>query len=382
MTLVLVAEINMVTAEYICGTLARAGFETRAADGQRDALAIYQERRADLVFTNCYLRDGTGVALLKALGKADPDFLGVMATGIGSEGMAREALVSGAFDYVVKNGDFYRDLPELARGFIESHRGRLEARRGLAGSERLEAQVELAGWLDHNFKNILSAALGSLSLLDFDSAAQTGEKRREYVEDTLEALRTGMGLLDSLSALGRSGSREGARQALVSRVADDAYLAARDPAKARPEDRETLAATGGRASFVNNARALPPQRVVSEDLFTVFEALFKNALESLAAVKDSPAVTVDARRDGPYLVCEVTDNGRGMDDKVLRHAFDPLFSTKGQVGVGVSLAIVKTLVQRHLGEITVKSDPGRGTSVRFTYFTGDDPEGPGPSEAW
>ncbi|MDR1037338.1 MAG: ATP-binding protein [Deltaproteobacteria bacterium] len=123
--------------------------------------------------------------------------------------------------------------------------------------------------------------------------------------------------------------------------------------------------------------------MVSDDLFTVLEALFRNSLESLAAVKDGPEISVSAEREGPYLVFEVADNGRGMDDSVLRRVFDPLFSTKGQVGVGVSLAIVKTLVQRHLGEITVKSDPGRGTRFRFTYFVGDDaPASASADRAW
>jgi signal transduction histidine kinase len=383
LTLVLIAEIDMVTAEYIAGTLSAAGFETRATDSQTDAMAIYQERRADLVFTNYYLGDGSGTGLLKALARADPDFLGVMATGIGSEDIAREAMLSGASDYVVKNGNFYRNLPEMAGRFVAGHREGLAARRASTGSERLEAQVELAGWLDHNFKNILSAATGFLSLLDFGNEAQSDDKRREYVSDTLEALGTAMKLLDRLSALGRSGSREGARQALVAQVADDAYHSARDPEKSQPEDRASLASTADRTEFVNRARLLPPQRVVSDDLFTVLEALFRNSLESLAAVKDGPEISVSAEREGPYLVFEVADNGRGMDDSVLRRVFDPLFSTKGQVGVGVSLAIVKTLVQRHLGEITVKSDPGRGTRFRFTYFVGDDaPASASADRAW
>ncbi|MDR1314498.1 MAG: hybrid sensor histidine kinase/response regulator [Deltaproteobacteria bacterium] len=383
MTLVLIAEINKVTADYIAGTLASAGYETRATDSQTDALAIYQERKADLVFTNYYLGDGNGIALLKALAKVDPDFLAVMATGIGSEDIARQAVLSGAFDYVVKGGDFYRDLPEMAGRFVRLHRELLEGRRAAADSERLEAQVELAGWLDHNFKNILSAATGFLSLLDFGNPDQSDGKRREYVSDTMEALRTAMKLLDRLSALGHSGSREGARQALVSQVADDAYRSARDPEKSQPEDRAAFAATADRTSFLNLTRPLPPQRVVFEDLFTVFEALFRNSLESLLTVRDGPEISVSAEREGPYLVFEVSDNGRGMDEKVLKRAFDPLFSTKGQVGVGVSLTIVKTLVQRHLGEITVKSDPGRGTRFRFTYFVGgEEPSSPSGKTGW
>ncbi|MDR2611419.1 MAG: response regulator [Deltaproteobacteria bacterium] len=384
MPLVLVADNILAAADYMAATLAQAGFETRAADCQTEAMAIYQERRADLVLTGYYLREGNGIGLLRALARVDPDFLGVMATGVGSEEIARAAMLSGASDYVVRDGDFYRELPGMARRYIEGHRDLLEERRARAGDERLEAQVELAGWLDHNFKNILSAAAGSLSLLDFANPAQTDGKRREYVSDTMEAVRAAMGLLDSLSELGRAGSRAGARAVLVSRAADEAYAAATDPSRARPEDRAAFSATVSRTSFVNASRALPPQRVVHEDLATVLEALFRNSLESLASVQESPEITLAAEREGSRLVFEVRDNGRGMDAKILRRAFDPLFSTKGQVGVGVSLAIVKTLIQRHRGEIAIRSEPGKGTAVRFTYFVGEDGPlaDPPPGAGW
>jgi signal transduction histidine kinase len=56
-----------------------------------------------------------------------------------------------------------------------------------------------------------------------------------------------------------------------------------------------------------------------------------------------------------------------MDEKVQRHALEPLFSTKGKVGVGLSLTTVLALVNRHQGEIKIVSSAGRGALVEFTW---------------
>jgi signal transduction histidine kinase len=76
---------------------------------------------------------------------------------------------------------------------------------------------------------------------------------------------------------------------------------------------------------------------------------------------------VTASRRDEYLTFSVKDNGRGMDARVKRHAFEPLFSTKGQVGVGLSLSMVMALVMRHLGEVELVTEPGHGCQVTFTY---------------
>jgi signal transduction histidine kinase len=59
---------------------------------------------------------------------------------------------------------------------------------------------------------------------------------------------------------------------------------------------------------------------------------------------------------------DVSDNGCGMDEEVRSKLFTTFFSTKEGRGTGLGLLIVQKIVQDHAGTITVKSQPGKGST--------------------
>jgi signal transduction histidine kinase len=73
---------------------------------------------------------------------------------------------------------------------------------------------------------------------------------------------------------------------------------------------------------------------------------------SLASGKDS-------------FVIEVRDNGCGMTPAVRQNIFTPFFSTKETLGTGLGLAVTAKIIRVHGGEISVESEPGRGTVFRI-----------------
>src|SRR5439155_12619944 len=64
---------------------------------------------------------------------------------------------------------------------------------------------------------------------------------------------------------------------------------------------------------------------------------------------------------------EVCDTGVGMDEETRRRCLEPFFTTKGERGTGLGLAMVYGIIQRHGAEIEVESAVGRGTTVRLSF---------------
>ena len=94
----------------------------------------------------------------------------------------------------------------------------------------------------------------------------------------------------------------------------------------------------------------------------VFLNLLTNAAQ---AIENKGDIWIRTREEGGAVIIEIEDTGRGIPASIIDKIFDPFFTTKktGQ-GTGLGLSIAYGLVQKHHGEISVKSAVGRGT--RFT----------------
>lgn len=112
-----------------------------------------------------------------------------------------------------------------------------------------------------------------------------------------------------------------------------------------------------------------------------FLALLMNAIEAMQ-VSCSPDLCLGVRLSGDAdsVEIEIADTGVGITPEFMPHIFEPFFSTKGKSsGVGLGLAVVYGIVNRHGGVIDVESTVGVGTTFHLRLPRHPPPQGDGTS---
>jgi C4-dicarboxylate-specific signal transduction histidine kinase len=93
--------------------------------------------------------------------------------------------------------------------------------------------------------------------------------------------------------------------------------------------------------------------------------LVTNAMDALSGVPEvERSISIDVSRvDNSWVVC-VEDKGKGMDAETVKRVFDPFYTTKS-TGMGMGLAICRSIIEAHGGSLNVASTVGKGTVFSF-----------------
>ena len=246
-----------------------------------------------------------------------------------------------------------RDITERKRK--EEERKKLEQQ--YLQAQRFEAIGLLAGGLAHDFKNLLTIALGYVEIgLD---QCKTNEALGNYLSKSLTALHRCKNLTTQLLNFSKAGVPK--KNLLeFGRVLRNAVNLA-------------LGESGIKQTFEID-RDLWPLEADELQIVQVIDNIVINARHAMPSGGDFKVRACNhlvergahgVLEPGNYLKVSFTDHGAGIPKENIGRIFEPFFTTKSN-GSGLGLATSYFIIKNHHGHIEVESEPGAGTT--FTFF--------------
>ena len=225
---------------------------------------------------------------------------------------------------------------------LQTYREDLEAQK--ARTERMATFGQVVASIGHELRNPLGVAESSVFLLEKRVGTDPGAKK--HLLRISEQIANAIGIINALLDLVRDRPIDPQSLTLSEILARAVDLVPR-PAGIRFE-----------------VGPLDGLRVLGDaaQLRQVFVNLLQNAVE---ACSETGVVTVEGRSVGGKVEISVEDTGHGLDPSVKSRLFEPLTSTKPR-GVGLGLALVKRIADRHRGTIVHVAPPTGGARFVLT----------------
>jgi signal transduction histidine kinase len=236
----------------------------------------------------------------------------------------------------------------------------------LIHAQKVESLGLLAGGIAHDFNNLLTPIIGNANLLH--DGLPDDSPTRVAVEDIESAAASAAELCQEMLAFSGKGSFGDTLIDINELIANEGSLL------------EFPLADNCVIEY-DLAPELPPLRGVVSQIRQAILNLVSNSSEAIGDEKgvirvrtfsretfpsEGRTPVFDCLERGPYVVIEVTDNGKGMSKRTREMAFDPFFTTKA-TGRGLGLSAVLGIVKAHQGAILLTSFPEVATQIQLAF---------------
>jgi len=293
-----------------------------------------------------------GGEILGVLGVIDKESSDTSAAPFNQEDERVAVAFSGQTAIAISNALLYTHLQSSHRQLEAALEELQTTQKQMIQQERLRALGQMASGVVHDVNNAISAILGYTELwIMFPKMLDNRSKVLHDLQTINTAAKDATHIIRRLRGFYRP-REEGNTMLPVSlnEVIEQAV---------------DISEPGAVITVVRDLQDIAPIEGDDADLREMFINLIFNATD---AMPTGGTLTFHTRVDENRAVLEVSDTGIGMSDEIREKCLEPFFSTKGERGTGMGLAMVFGIIQRHRGTLEIDSSVGKGTTFRIRFL--------------
>lgn len=273
-------------------------------------------------------------------------------------------VLGGMFMQSKKDSERIAYLTEL-NGILEKMH---QSEERIAHQQRLQIMGTMTGGIAHEFNNLLTPIMGyaDLLMMDLPEDSESFSNAYEIYEASVKAKE----IIQQISSL----SRKNMETVYKNASADHVLRRALKMVTSVCPDNVTIETNldVGEVCILCNETQM--NQVILNICVNAIQAIGHREdgkLSVTARVADREALTEIVKDEIPetwerYVKVDISDNGCGMSDEVIRQIFDPFFTTKkGGKGTGLGLALVEQIIGSHKGYIQAESVPEQGSTFHI-----------------
>jgi signal transduction histidine kinase/CheY-like chemotaxis protein len=242
-----------------------------------------------------------------------------------------------------------------------------QTQQAIMQQERLRALGQMASGIAHDINNAISpAALYAESLLEDETLSPKAREQLDVIQHALDDIAQTVARMREFYR-----QREPQLQLTavdLNRLVPQIVELSRARWHDMPQQRGVVINL-----HTELADELPAIRGIESE---IREALINLVFNAVDAMPEGGTLTLRTRLRADatpaHAAIEVADTGIGMDADTRRRCLEPFFTTKGERGTGLGLAMVYGMVQRHSADIQIDSAVGHGTTVRLSFVVPND----------
>jgi signal transduction histidine kinase len=324
------------------------------ADSVANAMTVLEDKPVDVIVSDIRMPTETGLDLLRKVRTRFPDVQVIILTGYGHLDTAMKAVEYGAFAYLEKPFDNDVMLDKV-RACMQRHQHE-EDRRALEylalEANRFETLGRLVSGTLHDLGTPMTVLSSHLEILMEEPEGKPLlprlETMRSQVEHCSDLVRTTMNFL----------RQSPEKQSTFSM--NEAVALCMEVAK-------PLFRRLGVVSTLSLSTNLGPSQ---GDVVLIRQAvlnLINNACQAMADVDGDRELEISTWRDSDKIYLSVHDTGPGVPEELRDKIFDTLYTTKGNEGTGLGLVVVRSVMHRYGGEVSLAEDSSHGAKFVLSF---------------